>query len=291
MWVPLGALGAMALSIALIPLRTVTSASNLAFAFLPWTILVAELGGRSAGLVTALVWAMSLNFFLTEPYLTLAINKTEDVVAFVALAVCGLIAAAFGGRRERWSAAAGRAHAYQDALGRLVAHLDHGDPLGVALEDLRQAFGLGRIVVRDPDDRVRASAPAETEPPPRAEAVLAPDTLSPVEDSYQKWGRQGFRLPAGGGRLPLPIGEGDDDARALGGLARRPEPRGAPRALASGGPAPARADRGRRALTASASPDRLDGGPHDWQWAARRLRVGILGSTWRDRSCSTRCPR
>ena len=207
-WVPLGALGAMALSIALMPLRSVTSASNLAFAFLPWTILVAELGGRSAGLVTALVAAMSLNFFLTEPYLTLTINKTEDVIAFVALAVCGLIAAAFGGRRERWSAAAGRAHAYQDALARLVAHLDQGDPLGVALEDLRQAFALGRIVVRDPDSRVRAAAPAEAEPPPRAEGVLTPGTLSPVEDSVQKWGRRGFRLPAGGGRLPLPTASG-----------------------------------------------------------------------------------
>jgi len=207
-WVPLGALGAMALSIALIPLRGVTSASNLAFAFLPGTILVAELGGRSAGLVTALVAAMSLNFFLTEPYLTLTITKTEDVIAFVALAVCGLIAAAFGGRRERWSAAAGRSHAYEDALGRLVTHLDHGDPLDGALEDLRQAFGLGRIVVRDVDGHVRAAAPIEADPPPRAEAVLAPDTLSPVEDSYQKWGRQGFRLPAGGGRLPLPVASG-----------------------------------------------------------------------------------
>jgi K+-sensing histidine kinase KdpD len=207
-WVPLGALGAMALSIALMPLRSVTSASNLAFAFLPWTILVAELGGRSAGLVTALVAAMSLNFFLTEPYLTLAISKTEDVIAFVALAVCGLIAAAFGGRRERWSAAARRAHTYQDALGRLVAHLDHGDPLHSALEDLRQAFGLGRIVVRDADGRVRAAAPAAADPPPRAEAVLAPDTLSLVEDSYQRWGRQGFRLPESGGRLPLPMPSG-----------------------------------------------------------------------------------
>jgi K+-sensing histidine kinase KdpD len=203
-WVPLGALGALALSVALMPLRTVTSASNLSFAFLPWTILVAELGGRSAGLMTALVAAMSLNFLLTAPYLTLAIDKTDDLIAFVALAVCGLIAAAFGGRRERWSAAAGRAQSYQHALGQLVTHLDHGDPLDAALEDLRQAFGLGRIVVRDPDGRVRAAAPAEVDRPPRAEGALAPGTLSLVDDSVQKWGRQGFRLPAGGGRLPLP---------------------------------------------------------------------------------------
>ena len=88
-WTVTGALGAMALAVALIPLRTTVSASNLAFAFLALTIVVAELGGRTPALVTALVSAMSLNFFLTEPYLTLAITKVDDVVAFFALIGCG----------------------------------------------------------------------------------------------------------------------------------------------------------------------------------------------------------
>src|SRR6266536_5227053 len=100
-WVVAGAAGAMVLSIVLIPLRTLTAASNLAFVFLAFTIGVAELGVRPAALVTAIVSAMSLNFFLAEPYLTLTIIKPDDVIAFVALAVCGLIAAAFGKRRER----------------------------------------------------------------------------------------------------------------------------------------------------------------------------------------------
>ena len=69
LWIAIGALGAMALGVALIPLRTLTSASNLAFGFLALTIVVAELGGRTAGLATAVVSALSLNFFLTEPYL------------------------------------------------------------------------------------------------------------------------------------------------------------------------------------------------------------------------------
>jgi len=208
-WLPLGALGAMALSIALIPLREMTSASNLAFAFLPWTILVAELGGRNAGLATALVSAMSLDFFLTQPYLTLAISKPDDVIAFVALAVCGLIAAAFGGRRERWSRAADRARDYQEALGKFVAHLDHGDSLPSALEDLRNAFGLGRIVVRDMEGRVRAAAPSEAAALLRpAATLLERQMLAPVGDSGQQWGQQGFRLPAGGGQVPLRTANG-----------------------------------------------------------------------------------
>jgi Na+/citrate or Na+/malate symporter len=52
-WIVTGAIGSMALGIALIPLRTLTSASNLAFVFLAFTIIVAELGGRADALVAA----------------------------------------------------------------------------------------------------------------------------------------------------------------------------------------------------------------------------------------------
>jgi len=41
-WIPAGIVGAIALGIALVPLRTLTSASNLAFAFVAFTIVVAE---------------------------------------------------------------------------------------------------------------------------------------------------------------------------------------------------------------------------------------------------------
>ena len=108
-WIPAGILGAIAIGVLLVPLRTLTTASNLAFVFIAYTVIVAEFGGRTAALVSAVVSAMSLNFFLTEPYLTLTMSKTDDVVAFFAMAICGLIAAAFGTHRERSSRAASRA--------------------------------------------------------------------------------------------------------------------------------------------------------------------------------------
>jgi len=65
-WVVTAALGAIMLGIALIPLRALTSASNLAFAFMAFAIVIAELGGRTAALVAAAMSALSLNFFLTS---------------------------------------------------------------------------------------------------------------------------------------------------------------------------------------------------------------------------------
>lgn len=199
-WMVAGALGSMALGVVLIPLRAWTSASNLAFVFLVLTIIVAELGGRAAGLVTALVAAISLNFFLTEPYLRLTISKPDDVVAFFALAGCGLIAAAFGRRRERWSELAGREGKDLDVVKRLVEQLQGGTPLEEILGDVKRSFGLSAIVLRDAGDHVLAAAPPGAAPPV-PEAQLTLDTLMPANETRIRFGSRGLRLPERGGRL------------------------------------------------------------------------------------------
>jgi K+-sensing histidine kinase KdpD len=222
-WMVAGALGSMALGIALIPLRTFTSASNFAFVFLIFTIIVAELGGRAAGLVTALVAAISLNFFLTEPYLRLTISKPDDVVAFFALAGCGLIAAAFGRRRERWSELAGREGKELDVLKKLVEQLRERRSLDDVLGDLKQSFGLSVIVLRDVEDKVLAAAPRGATPAV-PETPLALDTLMPSNETRIRFGTRGLRLPEHGGRLrpraeggsiSLDLWEGDEQGFGL----------------------------------------------------------------------------
>jgi two-component system sensor histidine kinase KdpD len=207
-WIVTGALGSMALAIALIPLRTLVAASNLAFVFMAFTIIVAELGGRGPALVTALVSAMSLNFFLTEPYLTLSITKREDVIAFFALAACGLIAAAFGRRRERLSEAVGRADRELAILNRLVERARSGRPLDGQLQDLRAEFDLGGLVLREASGRVLAAAPSDAGSRPTPRLALSSDTLFAVDDVSPRIGTKGLRLPEGGGRLTLQTARG-----------------------------------------------------------------------------------
>jgi hypothetical protein len=224
LWIAVGGIGGIGLGIALIPLRSVTSASNLAFAFLILTIVVAELGGRAAGLATAVVSALSLNFFLTEPYLTLTIDKPDDVVAFVALAVSGLVAAAFGRRRARSSELVSRAHHDLEALGRIAQDLATRAPLDAVLEELRRSFRLGGVVLRDADDRPVSAAPPEWAGRSTATLKLEPRTLLAADDRWHRLGRRGFRLPEGGGRLRLgadreslriDLWEGDEDGLSL----------------------------------------------------------------------------
>jgi two-component system sensor histidine kinase KdpD len=207
-WIVIGALGGLGLGFVLIPLRSLTSASNLAFVFMAFTIVVAELGGRSAAVVTAVVSAMTLNFFLTEPYMSLQINKADDVVAFGALAVCGLIAAAFGRRREQMSELAGRAGDELQVLDKLVGRLRAGAPLDDVLDELRKSFGLRAIVLRDDTERPVAAALGGQAAASMPETDIAPDTFLPADESRLRFGLRGLRLPEGGGRLWLRAGGG-----------------------------------------------------------------------------------
>ena len=230
MWSAGGGLAAIALGAALVPLREWTSASNLAFVFLLLTILMAELGGPTAAVVTAIVSAMSLNFFLTVPYLTLMIDKPDDVVAFAALLVCGLVAAAFGRSRARSSAAARRSRHAVETLAQITSALQRGMAKDDVLRRLRAAFELGRIVLRDGHDRVVAADPPTADAPAPAAETLAADTLLEPDSVPHRWAARGFRLPRGGGRLRLdtpagpvtlelwegnPDGLGHDARRAL----------------------------------------------------------------------------
>ena len=96
-----GPLAAILLGVALVPFRGRTPAANFTFLFMALTILVAEFGGRAAAVATALFSALSLNFFLTQPYLRFTIVPPDEIVAFIGLAACGLLAAAFGSRHGR----------------------------------------------------------------------------------------------------------------------------------------------------------------------------------------------
>jgi hypothetical protein len=202
-WLVAGAAGALVLGVVLIPLRTLTAAANLALVFVAFTIVVAELGGRRAALVTAVVSAMSLNFFLTEPYLTLTISKSDDVIAFLALAACGLIAAAFGQRRARWSEVAGRAGMELAILSRLLDQLRAGIPLDEVLGGLKGSFGLGALVLRDAEARIIGAAPIGWGSSVIADAELDADTLFPRDEARHRFGPRGLRVPEAGGRLRL----------------------------------------------------------------------------------------
>ena len=241
-WFVIGVGAAVALGVALTPLRTTVSASTLAFVFIALTIIVAEMGGRGPGLATAVVSALSLNFFLTEPYLSLEIHKPGDIAAFLALAACGLIAAAFGKRRV----ADGRA-GQPDAGGPGGARA-HRHQLGGPGTDRRRSWRISGA--SSAWEAWSCGGPTNASSRPRLPArpsfrlprpSSTPRRWSPPTPGCTRWAGPGSAsrgrraAPAPGPRAPGP--------RSLGGEHRRAHPGRAPGSCRGGAD-----DRARRAI-------------------------------------------
>jgi len=186
-----GPMAAIVLGMVLTPLRELTTASNLTFAFIVLTIAVGELGGRWAAIMTALASALSLNFFLTRPYLTLAIHDRDDVIAFAGLAVCGLVAASVAAQRNRKLGALAPARdqleLVRHVLGQIESSGDLEKGLAQVLRLVRDNLPLKAALVRDPRGYVIASSDNA--------AALLPLPDEPLS--------QDMPLPEAGGRIAL----------------------------------------------------------------------------------------
>ncbi len=197
-YLAVGPIAAMALGVGLIPLREATSASNFTFLFLVVTIVIGDVGGRPAAVATALTSALSLDFFLTRPYLQLSIDSKHDLIAFLGLALCGLVAAALGSRRPT-TASRAQNGALEEALRQVESGGPTGERLRTVLSRLLAAFPLAAASVRDRHGRILASCG----PALFSEQVAAVETRA--DELADRRGRSllGRRLPTAGLRVVL----------------------------------------------------------------------------------------
>jgi len=87
--------GAVVVSVAavavLIPLRGHMSTANLALVLVLVVLAAAVVGGRSVGVAAGVATALAFDFFLTMPYGSLTIARSDDVQTTVLLAAVGLV--------------------------------------------------------------------------------------------------------------------------------------------------------------------------------------------------------
>jgi len=146
----LGALGALALAGALVPLRDHLPNADMALALVVPVLLAAIVGGRLAGAATAVVAALTFDFVFTQPYLSLRIESKDDVATFVVFLIVAMVAAEVGIRARRGGAAARESRSELDRLLR-VAELsargaDADDVVMSARAELIGLFGLEECV-------------------------------------------------------------------------------------------------------------------------------------------------
>jgi K+-sensing histidine kinase KdpD len=220
-----GPAAAILLGVVLVPWREATVASNFTFLFMALTIVVAEWGGRRAALATAVAATLSLDFFLTRPYLRLTIDDKHDAIAFFGLAGCGLLAATLGASRGRQSAALQSARRHLALLHLGLRQMEVAGPVEPALarmlESLRKAIPLAAAVVRDEHGRIVAAserAHGRSIPGTELEAdAVAPTPLALTRPRTDLLSREGtrIRLVAGNHRVGWLEVWGDGDQADL----------------------------------------------------------------------------
>ncbi len=144
----IGGIGPIAVAGALVPVRSELDNANLALALVVVVVIAAAVGGRGAGALAAVVSAMSYDFFLARPYLSLSIDSADDVETTIFLLVVGLLVGEIVVRLRRTQRLAARGASEIARLHR-VAELAAG---GSAVEELEQAVAtelVGLLELRD----------------------------------------------------------------------------------------------------------------------------------------------
>jgi hypothetical protein len=198
-----GVLGALALSIVMIPLRDHLHNDNMALALVVPVLLAAVIGGRWAGALSAGVAALCFDFFFTQPYLSLRIASGNDIASAVVLVVVALIAAEAGIRLRRGGQSARESRADLDRLYRVLELAARGGDIEDVVSSARaELIGLFSLV-----DCTFETGPSETTLPRLG-------VRGAIEGAELVATHTDFLLPTGGIELPV-VGRGHEFGRLV----------------------------------------------------------------------------
>jgi Domain of unknown function (DUF4118) len=144
----IGGLGPIAVAAALVPLREEIDNTNLALALVVVVVLAAAAGGRGAGALGAVIAAVSYDFFLTRPYLSLTIDSADDVETTIFLLIVGLIVGEIVVRFRRTRRRAERGASEVARLHRVAELAAGGAPVD-ELERAVEAELVGLLQLRE----------------------------------------------------------------------------------------------------------------------------------------------
>jgi len=198
----IGAFGALVLAGLLSPLRDHVPNADMALALVIPVLLGAIIGGRLAGVCSAVVAALAFDFVFTKPYNSLRIESKDDVWTLAVLLIVSLVAAEVGIRARRGGAAARDSRADIGRLARVADLSAKGADVDDVVSSVRaELIGMFNLV-----DCVYEPAPTGTPLPRLGERGALEGTPLVV------WGD--FVLPTGGVELPV-RGRGRDLGRLI----------------------------------------------------------------------------
>ena len=185
---------ALAVAVALVPVRDRLDNANVAVVLMGLVVLAGVIAGRLPALCVAAVGALAFNFFHTEPYGTLKMANGNDVILTLLLTVCGLTVGEIAAARTR--------HAAESAARALDLATLERLTLVAADDSLRVTWTR----IREEIERVLAAQQVWFEPP---ESVTVGAALPRLDARgvhgvrVHRWTGDGFALPEEGIQIPL----------------------------------------------------------------------------------------
>jgi two-component system sensor histidine kinase KdpD len=137
-------------------------------------VLVALVGGLGPALLAALLSGGLLNFFFTEPFHTLRVADSENVVMVAAMVLVAVLVALVVDRAARRSVQAAEARTEASLLSSYARTvLTHPRPVDRLLEKVRENFGLTSVALLEKRgggwERVACSGPRPCDQPDEAD--------------------------------------------------------------------------------------------------------------------------
>jgi K+-sensing histidine kinase KdpD len=206
--ISVGAIVAIALAGLLVPLRDWLAPTNVALLLAIVVVGAAMLGGRLAGASTSVAASLAFDFFHTQPYYSLRIDKREDVIASVLLLVLGLSVGELAVRR-----AGSQEQAQQHA--QSASRLEQVAAIVAAGKDLDEVWPVVRGSLVDE----LQLADCRFEVAPFANSLIELERDGRIDSHHLQYEAGGFALPSEGVAL-LVIEAG----RVLGRLVLVPQP-------------------------------------------------------------------
>jgi K+-sensing histidine kinase KdpD len=180
--------------------RSLFDGTNAALVLMIVVVAVAALGGRAAGIITALSAVLSFDFFHTEPYLSLTIDSRDDVETTLLLLVAGVLVGTIGsaGRSARRHAGSARSevHRIHRVAEAAVSGRDAASVIATAQDELRELLELR-------ESRFEALPADHDVARPRIGRNGAIEGQTALRYGRGADGRTGFELPPEGVELPV----------------------------------------------------------------------------------------
>jgi hypothetical protein len=188
----IAAFGPLLVAGLLVPFRDDLASANVVLVYVLVVVLGAAVGTRWSGALTAVVAAMSYDFFFTRPYQSLKIDNANDFETTLLLLAIGLIVAelvAFTRRHRAHAASRGDEIQMLRRTAELVASGANADHVRDTVQDELVAL-LSLVECR-------------YEPVPFASTLPRIARTGAVEGEHRRWIGGEFTLPGLGAEIPV----------------------------------------------------------------------------------------